>query len=87
MSPRHAFPEVAIFLMLFLLALRIAEEVAGDSKHYVPIVLKACAIGSALYALEIVVIYLTALALRSQPSVEDFTPGFSNIRFLNHADD
>ncbi|WP_180279231.1 O-antigen ligase family protein [Massilia psychrophila] len=85
MSPRHAFLEVAIFLMLFLLALRIAEEVAGDSKHYVPIVLKACAIGSALYALEIVVIYLTALALRSQPSVEDFTPGFSNIRFLNHA--
>jgi O-antigen ligase len=85
MSPRHAFLEVAVFMMLFLLALRIAGEIAGDSGRYLPLVLKVCACGSLLYAIQIMVIYGTALSLRSQPSVDDFTPGFSNIRFLNHA--
>lgn len=85
LSPSHAFLEVAIFLMLLLLTLRIAGEIAQDSARCIPVVLKACAIGSLLYAIKIVVIYLTALGLGSQPSVDDFTPGFSNIRFLNHA--
>jgi putative inorganic carbon (HCO3(-)) transporter len=85
MSPRHAFLEVAIFLMLFLLALCVAGEIAGDSARYIPLVLSACAFGSLLYAIKIMVIYGTALSLRAQPGVDDFTPGFSNIRFLNHA--
>lgn len=89
MSPRHALLEVAIFLMLFLLARCVAGEIAGDTvgdtARYLPLVLKACAFGSLLYTIEIAVIYGTALSLGAQPSVEDFTPGFSNIRFLNHA--
>jgi putative inorganic carbon (HCO3(-)) transporter len=85
MSPRHAFLEVAIFLMLFLLALCIAGEIAGDSARYIPLVLKACAFGSLLYAIKIVVIYGTALSLGAQAGVDDFAPAFSNYRFLNHA--
>jgi putative inorganic carbon (HCO3(-)) transporter len=85
MSPRHAFLEVAIFLMLFLLALCVAGEIAGDSARYIPLVLRACAFGSLLYAIKIMVIYGTALSLRAQPGVDDFAPAFSNYRFLNHA--
>lgn len=85
LSPRHALLEVAIFLMLFLAALRIAGEIALDSARYIPLVLAVCALGSLLYAAEIVVVYGTALGLGAQPGADDFTPGFSNIRFLNHA--
>lgn len=83
-SPRHAFLEVATLLLLLLLALSVAGEVARDSVRYLPLILKVCALFCALYASEVVAIYVSALALGMQPGSDAFAPGFSNYRFLNH---
>ena len=85
LSPRHAFLEVAIFLLLLLLALCVAREIAKDSVRYLPLILNVCALFAALYALQVIAIYSSALALGSQPAIDAFAPGFSNYRFLNHA--
>lgn len=85
LSPRHAFLEESIFLMLLMLALCVAREIAHDSKRNTLLALKACAVGCALYSLAVVVVYLTSIIFGKQPEVSDFTPGFNNIRFFNHA--
>lgn len=85
LSPRHAFLEESIFLMLLMLALCIAREIAQDSKRNILLTLKACALACMLYSLAVVVVYLTATILGKPIEADDFTPGFNNIRFFNHA--
>jgi putative inorganic carbon (HCO3(-)) transporter len=84
-SPRHAFYEVASFLMLLMLGLRIACEIAHDGARSTALVITACGLGCALYAFKVAVVYVSALYVGAQPDAGMFTPGFSNIRFLNHA--
>jgi putative inorganic carbon (hco3(-)) transporter len=85
LSPRHALLELSMLLMLLMLAICIAREVARNSVVYLPLVLKICAITCLAYAIQIVAVYLSALAFGTQPDVNAFAPGFSNYRFLNHA--
>jgi O-antigen ligase len=85
LSPRHALLEVALLLLLLLLAFCVAREIAQDSGRCLPLILNVCAIFAALYALQVLAMYASALVLGSQPAIDAFAPGFSNYRFLNHA--
>lgn len=84
-SQRYAFYEVSSLLMLLILSICVAKEIAQDSAKYIPLVLKICGFGCMLYAFKVFVIYISALFVGIQPDVADFAPGFSNFRFLNHA--
>ena len=84
-SPRYAFYEVASLLMLLILSICVAKEMAQNSAKLLPLVLKICGFGCMLYAFKVFVVYMSALIVGIQPTVADFAPGFSNYRFLNHA--
>nr|WP_307728141.1 O-antigen ligase family protein [Massilia terrae] len=82
-SPRHSLYEVTSLFLLLLSGLAISDALAqerGSLSH----VLHAFGAVAALYALKIVCIYVSVWLLTAIPDSGDFTPGFSNIRHLNH---
>lgn len=83
-SLRRAALEEAMLLMLLLVSIGMAREIARDRKAGVMFVLLACAAAAAVYALKVSVQYLAALANHLQPDFFTVTPGFSNYRFFNH---
>ena len=83
-SPAHAFYEVSSFVILLMLGLCVARELSRSAGGLL-YVLKICGYGCVLYALKIMIVYMAALVGGFQPEVLDFSPGFSNYRFLNHA--
>ncbi|NMM37058.1 MAG: O-antigen ligase family protein [Glaciimonas sp.] len=84
-SQRHAFYEVSSFLILLVLSICVAKEIAQNCSRHLPLILKICGYGCMLYAFKVLVVYISALIIGIQPSAADFAPGFSNLRFLNHA--
>jgi O-antigen ligase len=84
-APRYAFYEVASFLLLGLAALAVAAEIRRDASANLERVLRVMGYVCLLYSFKIVVIYLSVFAYGAQPDALDFAPGFSNYRFLNHA--
>lgn len=83
--PRYAFFEVCSLLLLLALGLAIGAEIARDGAANLLRLLQVIGLVCLLYAFKIVVIYLSALSLGAQPFALDFSPGFDNYRFLNHA--
>lgn len=84
-SPRHAFYELASLLLLLLLSVAVAREIAHDSARYLSYVLKLLGFFCLLYAARILATTLFALISGLQPDIGDFAPGFSNYRLFNHA--
>lgn len=84
-SPGHALAEWSMFVLLGLASLVIAAEVAaaGTPGMYrlLPILAAICA----LYALRLLLAYGAALAAGVQLNFQTLAIGFSNARFLNHA--
>lgn len=83
-SLRRAALEEAMLLMLLLVSIGMAREIARDRKAGVMFVLLACATAAAVYALKVGAQYFAALANHLQPDFFTVTPGFSNYRFFNH---
>lgn len=83
--PSHAFLEVGLFAILYLLALGIAAELARDFSRGLTIVLYFVGAMCLLYELQIIAIYVFAFVLQAQPADYAFGPNFSNFRFFNHA--
>lgn len=83
-SLRRAALEIAMLLMLLLISIGMAREIARERSAGVMAVLLTCAAACAVFALKVGVQYFAALANHSQPDFLTFTPGFSNYRFLNH---
>jgi O-antigen ligase len=84
-APHYAFYEVSTLLLLGVLALAVAAEVARDANANLERVLRVMGYVCLLYSFKVVVVYLSAFSLGAQPDAGDFTPGFSNYRFFNHA--
>ena len=83
-SVRRAILEASMVLMLLLVAIAIAREIARDRRGGVMLLLQVCAAGCAAYGFKVGVQYFAAVVNHIQPDIFTFTPGFSNLRFLNH---
>ncbi|MDC8759615.1 O-antigen ligase family protein [Janthinobacterium fluminis] len=84
-SPGHAAYEVGSLLLLLLLACRVGGEILRDGARHLLWVLRLCAAGCAAYAGKVLLVWAFALLAGVAPAVEELAPGFSNYRFLNHA--
>lgn len=83
-STRRAALEEAMLLMLLLISIGMAREIARDRTAGLMFVLQTCAAACAVYAFKFGAQYCIALTNQIQPNFFTFTPGFSNYRFLNH---
>lgn len=84
-SPVHALREVLLLALLLLCALCVAQELSADYAPRLTVVLGILGAGMALYTFKLGVIWTTAIVTQSQPDSFALAPGFSNYRFLNHA--
>jgi O-antigen ligase len=84
-APRLAFLEVSIFFMLYVVAAAVAGEVARRGPEALRLIGQIIAAAGALYTIKFFVAYVASFSLNIPLAVDDFTPGFSNIRFFNHA--
>ncbi|MGZ5202670.1 MAG: O-antigen ligase family protein [Telluria sp.] len=84
-APRYAFYETSSLLLLLLVALAAGRAMAND-RSTITRALQVFGAVATLYALKIVVVYLSVWILHAIPEVGDFTPGFSNIRHFNHTE-
>jgi O-antigen ligase len=82
-SPQ-AFLEWSLLLSLLILSYLIATEVKENSLDQIKTILRVLGAGTALYVGTSMVPLVSALLLKSQPSLIDLIPGFDNWRFLNH---
>lgn len=82
-SLHHAIYEWSIFLLLSMLVLVIADELAQDSSR-MPVVLFWTGIICAVYSLRVIVMYAMAVASGFQSDMGSLVVGFSNPRPLNH---
>jgi putative inorganic carbon (HCO3(-)) transporter len=83
-APGLALFEVAAFFLLYLFALLIAREIAAGGNDSLLLLLQAVACICALHAVQFLVTYGVKMSLGASLYVDDFTLGFSNIRFFNH---
>ncbi|HWX03378.1 O-antigen ligase family protein [Collimonas sp.] len=83
-SPRHALFEWANFLSLGITSMLIASEMRTKGDGLLDKVLLLCGIGSALYILLEIVVYLAMINAGGQPANEMLIAGFGNYRFFNH---
>jgi putative inorganic carbon (HCO3(-)) transporter len=84
-APHFAFFEVAVFFLLYLCARGVADEVARNPARTLSFITQAIAVAGALYTFKFFVAYFGGLYLGNALTLDDFTSGFSNIRFFNHA--
>lgn len=88
-SLRHALYEWSSLLLLALLAFVVATEVgAAVGRHgdaALLRILQAAGFACLLYSLRVVLMYAAALANGYQIDMHGLAVGFSNVRFLNHA--
>jgi len=88
-SLRHALYEWSSLLLLALLAFVVATEVGAAVGRHGDVVLlrilQAAGFACLLYALRVVLMYAAALANGYQIDMHGLAVGFSNVRFLNHA--
>ena len=84
-SPAHALSEWAMFVVLGLSAIVVADEFASSDAAGRYRLLQILGAVCALYSLRILLVYAAALAAHTQIEFQDLSAGFSNIRFFNHA--
>ena len=84
-SPAYALVEVALFVLLLATALAIADQIQRGGIPLMRTALQALGCAVVLHAVRIVVNYVASFALRIPLEPMDFAPGFSNLRFFNHA--
>jgi len=83
-SSSYALFEVSIFFLLYLLSLRIANEIARSGQAGLLALVQVMAITCLLYSVQFWVAYVTSFALAIPLDVGDFALPFANIRFFNH---
>lgn len=83
-APHLACFEVSVFFLLYLFASMVGNEIAHRGLGALTFIPQAIAATGALYVFKFFVAYLGALSLGNALALDDFTPGFSNIRFFNH---
>ena len=83
-SPSYALFEVSIFFLLYLFALRIADEIARGGHATLLMLVQVMAITCVLYSVQFWVAYATSFALAIPLEAGDFALPFANIRFFNH---
>lgn len=83
-SPRFALFEVAALFLLYLLASQVGDEVARRGSAALRLILQTIAAIATLYSVHFLVAYVSALSFGNPLTLDDFTWGFSNIRFFNH---
>ena len=77
--------EVASLFLLYVLALALAGDVARGGVATLRMAACCVAVAGVLYAAKFLVAYVASFSLGIPLAIDDFTPGFSNIRFFNHA--
>jgi len=83
-SPGYAGVEVAMFLLLLVIALAIAAQIQRGGMPLMRTALQALGCAAVLHAVRIIVNYCASFALGTQLEALDFAPGFSLARFFNH---
>jgi putative inorganic carbon (hco3(-)) transporter len=83
LSARHGWYETSSLLLLLLVALEIARDIARRPATLTEM-LKVFGVIAAVYAFKIIAVYVSVWLVNARPETIDFTPGFSNIRHLNH---
>jgi len=84
-APGLASLEVAIIFMLYVFAVAVAGDVARRGPEALRLVGQIIAAAGALYTIKFFVAYCASFSQDIPLAVDDFTPGFSNIRQFNHA--
>ena len=84
-SLRHALYEWSSMLLLVVLAFAVATEISRTGADGLQRILHCVGAACLLYSLRVLVTYVTALASGYQLDMHGLAVGFSNIRFLNHA--
>jgi putative inorganic carbon (hco3(-)) transporter len=84
-SPLHGLQELSTLALLLMVALCAGREMAPRYQASLLLVLRIIAIGCALYCVQIIIVWVASIALRTQPDLYTFSPGFSSYRFANHA--
>lgn len=83
-DPRLALFEVSSFFLLYAVAVVAGAEIAARGLPAIVRLLQFVAFAGALYAFKFLVAYFGSYNLGIPLVDDDFTPGFSNIRFFNH---
>jgi putative inorganic carbon (HCO3(-)) transporter len=83
-APAFAFFEVSIFLLLFLFALAIAQELRQGGSAVLLRLIQMVAFICALHSIHFCVAYVSGFALGIPLDAGDFAMGFNNVRFFNH---
>ena len=84
-SPAYAAVEVALFVLVLASALAVADQLQRGGIPLMRIALQVLGCATVLHAVRIVVNYGASFVLGNHLEPLDFAPGFSNIRFFNHA--
>lgn len=84
-SPRHAWAEWSMFVLLGLTALLVAADVAASGMSGLQRLLQMLGVVCALYSLRVLLVYGASMTAQVQVDFHALAPGFSNARFLNHA--
>lgn len=84
-SPRHALAEWSMFALLGLAALVVATEVAATGAPGLTRLFQLLGLIGALYSLRVLLVYAASMAAQVQLDFHGLAVGFSNVRFLNHA--
>lgn len=83
--PRLAVQELGMSAILVLMAMCVASDVAQHGSVQIERAVRVIACGAILYLVNVLLVYIAFLTTGVHPSAHDLTPGFSNYRFLNHA--
>lgn len=84
-SPRYALLEVGQFLLLLMIAVAAARDMARDYDVALQRVLWLLAAGVALYLVQVLVAWCAAVLTQAPLDLNSMAPAFSNYRLLNHA--
>jgi len=83
-SPSYALFEVAIFFLLYVFALNIADEIVRTDNAGMLALVRIMGLICVLYSVQFWVAYVAGFALGIPLDVADFALPFANIRFFNH---
>ncbi|GAB3427368.1 O-antigen ligase family protein [Massilia solisilvae] len=83
-EPRLAAFETSVFFLLYAVAIAAGAEIAKRGLPALLRILQVVAIAGALYTIKFFAAYFGSFYLDIALAADDFTPGFSNIRFFNH---
>jgi putative inorganic carbon (HCO3(-)) transporter len=85
LSPSHALAEWSMFVMLGLAAIVVAREWAAANALSRYRLLQTLGWLCGLYSLRVLLVYAAAVGAHAQLPFQSLGAGFSNVRFLNHA--